>query len=306
MPSLIRALKGIPFSSAILVFDAGSADGSQDYVKRLAAEHPELPIHLITPNDPTRNSFAEGCNQAIEHAAARFPELVWCLFYETDNQFLDHTALAKSIRFLESRPSLGGVGFTVEHLNGQKIGYGCRFPSPLSFALGQQLTSHIHLDEPPSKVWHLGSSGERWQLCDVVYTSPLLIRLQTWKESGPMNAQLYPFTDSDVEWCWRAKQMGWPMATLDLPGVVHDNAGAMSQWSSRRVLWFHQSRMRLVRQLHPVRARLVRPLLFVRHVFEIIILATKAPRSTHARKSMQTRFKLLKGVWSGYESVIDS
>jgi GT2 family glycosyltransferase len=305
LPPLMTSLQALPLRSAVVVFDAGSTDGSQAYVRDMAAKFPDVPIHLLEPSPPERRSFADGCNQAISHAQRTFPDLKWCFFYETDNRLSNPHALAGAVQFLDAHPSIGGTGFTVEQSSGQKTGYGCRFPSTLSFVLGQKLAARFHLDGPSSHDWQTTPSGQRWQFCDVVFTSPLLIRLQAWKEAGPMDAEVFPFTDSDLEWCWRAKQKGWDMAVLDLPGVIHDNAGSLSNWSARRVLWFHQSRMRLLRQIHPLKAFVVRPLLLARHLVEILLLSVTAIRSPQARRSIPTRLKLLKGVFSGYESILD-
>jgi GT2 family glycosyltransferase len=304
LPSLIAALKRLPLDSAIIVFDAGSTDGSRDYVRQLADKHPNLPIHLLEPEPADRSSFADGCNQAIACAQEWFPDLEWCLFYETDNLFVNPDALSQAVQFLDNEKRLGGTGFTVERMDGQKTGYGCRFPGVLSFVFGQRLAARFLMDTPSALPWRVGKTDVRWSMCDVVFTSPLLIRLQAWRESGSMNAKEFPFTDSDLEWCRRATEHGWPMAVLDLPGVVHDNGGAVSQWSGRRVLWFHQSRMRLLSQWYPVRAVAIIPLLFFRHVFEVIVLALTSIRSSGARQALPTRIKLLKGVWTRYASVL--
>lgn len=305
VPSLLASLAGLPFSSVIVIFDAGSNDGSIEWIRAMASEHPAHHIHLIGPSSPGACSFADGCNQAIAYAVAQCPDLQWCLFYETDNQMPNLTALDTGIQFLTQHPKIGGVGFTVERLDGAKAGYGCRFPGILGFAVGQQLASLLNLDEPTGRQWKEDSDGRRWTLCDVVFTSPLLIRFQAWKETGPMDAASFPFTDSDVEWCWRARQSGWPMAVLDLPGVIHDNGGNASGWSVRRVLWFHQSRLRFLKRRLPLRGRLLKAVLYVRHSLEMIVLFLKRKGSVQAQQSLKTRIVLIKGLWNNYEKVLD-
>jgi GT2 family glycosyltransferase len=302
--TLLPALESWQGRVTWVVFEAGSTDGSPDWVRQLAGEQPELNIQLIEPQPPAASSFADGCNQAIAHALAQHPNLKWCLFYETDNQLHNPKALNLAVQLLEQQPRLGGTGFTVERLHGGKTGYGCRFPRLLSFALGQQVSARWRLDEPPEPAWQTGPEGRRWALCDVVYTSPLLIRAEAWREAGPMDATAFPFTDSDVEWCWRAHQGGWPIAVLDVPGVIHDNGGSVSNWSGRRVLWFHQSRMRLLCRLFPVRANLLKPLLLLRHLLELSWLYTQSKKSKQANQSMQTRLKLIQSVFVSYEDVL--
>jgi GT2 family glycosyltransferase len=127
--TLLPALEAWKERVTWIVFEAGSTDGSPDLVRRLAQEQPALNIQLIEPDPPAASSFADGCNQAIAHAAAQNPHLKWCLFYETDNQFRNPQALDLAVQLLEQEPRLGGTGFTVERLTGDKTGYGCRFPA---------------------------------------------------------------------------------------------------------------------------------------------------------------------------------
>ncbi len=304
VPSLLTSLARLPFASVIVIFDAGSTDGSREYVQELIKKSPKGQIHLVTTQPNEANSFADGCNQAVAQARLLVPLLKWCLFYETDNQFRNPDALLGAVTFLEHMPMIGGVGFTVERFDGKKTGYGCRFPGSLSFAVGQQAASWLHLDDPSEPLWQQDSAGLSWSHCDVVYTSPLLIRYQAWSDSGPMDALSFPFTDSDVEWCWRAHQSGWPMAVLDLPGVVHDNGGSVSKWSGRRVLWFHQSRLRLLRRRFPFRSRILKAMLYFRHTVEILLLLPRSRRSAQARQSLHTRFVLMQGLWNDYDKVL--
>ena len=301
--ALEPVVENLPFGVVWVVFEAGSNDGSVEWIREEASKKPSLNLRVIQPASPSAGSFADGCNQAVTYAASHFSGLQWCLFYETDNQMVNHEALEAAVRFLTRHPQIGGVGFTVEYINGVKAGYGCRFPRSLSFVAGQQLAAGLHLDDPQS-LWRNDSEGAKWTPCDVVYTSPLLIRYQAWVEAGPMDALNFPFTDSDVEWCWRASKHGWPMAVLDLPGVVHDNGGTVSDWSGRRVLWFHQSRMRLLSMLFPWQKIPMEILLFIRHLIEAGVLLMRAGSSERARKSLKTRLILLKDVFAGYENVL--
>jgi GT2 family glycosyltransferase len=304
LPSLIDSLSRLPCPSAIFVFDAGSVDGSLDYIEDYSRQHSHFPIHLVTPQAESASSFADGCNQAIAAAEAFYPNLQWCFFYETDNQLRNPEALASALTFLQGQPRIGAVGFTVEKLDGSKTGYGCRIPSPLSFVLGQRISSRLGLDAPNPPTWTTSPPALKWTPCDVVFTSPLLVRFEAWKQTGPMDANRFPFTDSDLEWCWRAGQRGWTLAVLDLPGVIHDNGGAPSQWSARRVLWFHQSRMRLLQLLTPTTALIIRPLLVLRHLIEMVLLLPGViANSTHSKRSFHTRCSLASSALFGYTQV---
>ena len=301
LPSLLAALRKLPLEAMVVIFDAGSTDGSREFVTNQASTSGDISIHLVTPDPPEASSFADGCNQAIGAALAMQPGLKWVFFYETDNLLPNHDALKTAVALLEAEPRLAGAGFTVEKINGQKAGYGCAFPGAAGFVLGQQLAARLHCDDMPLENWRTTPEGARWAPCDVVYTSPLLIRVAAWLDAGPMDARLFPFTDSDLDLCWNFQRKGWGMAVLDLPGVIHDNDSTPSAWSGKRVLWFHQSRYRLLRKHLGRWVVFLKPLLFTRHVLEWLLLAPRAARPGPARQSWHTRAMLIRKVFSGYQ-----
>ena len=301
LASLLVALRKLPIKAKVIVFDAGSTDGSREFIAAESSSCTDIPIRLLKPETPESASFADGCNQAISAALAAHPALKWLFFYETDNLLPNHIALVEAVSLLESQPRLAGAGFTVEKATGEKAGYGCAFPGVLSFALGQQLSARLHLDDMPLTNWKTTPNGTRWAACDVVYTSPLLMRAEAWRDAGPMDAAHFPFTDSDLDLCWNLRRMGWSMAVLDLPGVIHDNDATPSAWSARRVLWFHQSRFRLLRKHRGAWVHFLKPVLFARHLLEWLLLAPRAKHPGPARQSWQTRALLLRRVFAGYQ-----
>lgn len=298
--SLLPALRKTQAKAVVIVFDAGSTDGSREFIASKSLECADIPICLAKPEPPEALSFADGCNQAISAALTAHPSVKWLFFYETDNLLPNRAALKEAISLLESEPRMAGAGFTVEKLTGEKAGYGCRFPGVLGFVLGQHLSARLLLDDMRLTNWKHTPSGCRWAACDVVYTSPLLIRAEAWRDAGPMDAELFPFTDSDLDLCWNFHRNGWSMAVLDLEGVIHDNDSTPSAWSGRRVLWFHQSRFRLLKKHRGAWIELLKPLLFARHLAEWLILAPRAVRAGPSRQSWQTRGLLLKKVLTGY------
>ncbi len=290
-------------SIAWVIFDAGSTDGSLDFINDLIQTRDDSRIKLISPRDSQSTSFAAGCNQAIEFALNNYSSLEWCLFYETDNQLLNATALSDGRKRLESDESLAGVGFNLEAADGQHVCFGCNFPRAIEFVLGQTASAKLRLDKLQVN-WIQNSSGPSWTYCDVVFTSPLLIRAAAWRDVGPMDAIEFPFTDSDLDWAWRARAKGWRLAAIDVPGVIHDNVGAISQWSSRRVLWFHQSRYRLLKRHRGRCIRTVLPLLLLRHSIEYLIIRLASRNRAEQINKLNTRKKLLLDALSGYAHVV--
>ncbi|WP_196358139.1 glycosyltransferase [Nodosilinea nodulosa] len=301
LPSAVRALRQISNKAAIVVFDAGSTDGSIKFIQNYFSQTVDIETHCLIPSLEADRSFSAGCNEAIKFAGQKYPTLKYCFFFETDNLIINDRALILAIQLLEQEQDLGAVGFTVEQCNQRKTGFGSPFPTLLSFVIGQQLSNRLGLENTTSLQWQ-DFQGTRWGASDIVYTSPLLVRYHTWQVTGGMDQKKFPFSDCDSDWCWSARKQGWRVAVLDLPGVIHDNRMHASVWSGNRVIDFHRARFRLLAKHRGQRLIFLKPLLWVRHCLEAVLLIIKSCFSKRARKSFRHRLILLKTVFSSYES----
>ena len=298
MTSLTEALRNARFGSAIIVFEAGSSDGSLEFLKTWRDNHPADNLMLIE-GLPDRRSFSDGVNIACAAASARFRNCHWFFLYETDNCLANVDPVAKAISLLQSQPQLAAAGFTVKQHDGKFFGYGMRFPSALSFALGQNLAAPLNFHAPNDSAWQL-SNGTRWRTCDVVFTSPLVIRREAWEQSGGFDGTAFPFSDSDLDWAWRCAKLGWRMAVIASEDIVHDNLEQLSAWSANRALDFHRNRFRLLKRHRGKHIALLKPLLFLRHCLETILLKRKTATDPTAKEKLAKRKQMLRTVWNDY------
>ena len=296
--SLASALRSAPFGTAVIVFDAGSKDGSLEFLKGWGENNPADNLTVIEASG-SRRSFSDGVNIACAEATAHFPKTRWLFLYETDNCLLNVEPLEKAITLLERKPQLAACGFTVKQYDGKFFGYGMRFPSTLSFALGQNLAALCNLHAPNNSEWQT-SGGIRWRTCDVVFTSPLLVRREAWERSGGLDAANFPFSDTDIDWAWRCAGLGWAVAVIASDHVIHDNLEQLSAWSANRVLDFHRNRFRLLRRHRGRHVALLKPVLFLRHWLEALILARKSRVDPMAKEKLAKRKQMLRTVWSNY------
>ncbi|GDX11832.1 hypothetical protein LBMAG57_36040 [Verrucomicrobiota bacterium] len=298
--SLIPALRALPFGTTTIVFDAGSTDGSREFLRRASAENPEARIEILTPAAGDDTSFSAGVNAACKQALDQFPDLRWLMLYETDNWIAGPEPLLRACALLSAEPQLAAAGFTVRLHDGKRCGFGVRFPTVTSFIAGQNLTARWKLDAARgTECRHTGDI--EWFTCDVVFTSPLLIRRDAWEASHGFDAGTFPFSDSDLDWAWRCARMGWRMAVIESDAVVHDNLAVASAWSANRVVDFHRSRLRLLKRHRGRWVTAIKPLLFLRHLIESALLKRAARGDLTAVPKLDKRREMMRTVWRNYE-----
>ncbi|HYS96669.1 MAG TPA: glycosyltransferase [Chthoniobacterales bacterium] len=296
--SLTEALRSARLPSAIIVFEAGSNDGSSEFLNAWCENHSGENFVVIKAS-PDRRSFSDGVNIGCAEAIVRFPQCRWLLLYETDNCLATPEPLEKGMSLLKQDAQLAAAGFTVKQHDGKFYGYGMRFPTALSFVLGQNLAARLNLHAPNNSAWRL-SDGIRWRTCDVVFTSPLLVRREAWEQSGGLDAANFPFSDTDLDWAWRCAKLGWKMAIIASDHVVHDNLEQLSAWSANRALDFHRNRFRLLKRHRGKHVGLLKPFLFLRHWLETMILARPSAADPIAKDKLAKRRQMLRAVWSDY------
>lgn len=300
LTSLTAALRKSSVPTAIIVFEAGSSDGSREFLKTWRQQHPQDNLSVLEP-DNSRSSFSDGVNAAAASALAQYPKSRWLFLYETDNWLGSLEPVSEAIALLQTRENLAAVGFTVRRHSGMFCGYGMRFPSASSFALGLNLTERWKLDSPNESKWQI-TDDIRWRTCDIVFTSPLLIRREAWEKTAGFDAKAFPFSDSDLDWAWRTASLGWEIAVISSDKVVHDNLSNASAWSADRVVTFHRARLRLLQRHRARRAIFLKPFLFLRHCIETALLARGKSKDAAAQRKLDKRLEMLRTVWRDYSS----
>src|SRR2546430_9347891 len=84
LASLTEALRSARFPSAVIVFEAGSNDGSSEFLNAWRENHSGENFFVIKAS-PDRRSVSDGVNIGCADAIARLPHGRLPLLYETDN-----------------------------------------------------------------------------------------------------------------------------------------------------------------------------------------------------------------------------
>jgi GT2 family glycosyltransferase len=293
--SLTKAFEADLARLRIFVFDAGSSDGSVEWLQKFSSEQRSLDLRILHPDANGTNSFSAGINSAARSAVAE-AETRFLFLYETDNALESLESIYSAFEIFKMHPDVGAIGFTAQKYSGQPSGFGCRFPTPLHFLLGPRFCNRFGLDAPRLD-WQ-DDNGVIWSHCDVVYTSPLLIRREAWEKTGEFDEENFPFSDSDLDWAWRLKKAGYASGVLKTDAVIHDNQNALSDWSGRRALHFHRARLRLLKKHRGCAPGSLLPFLLLRHSFELFAAFALLGKNWKVR--LNKKVHLMKSAARGY------
>ena len=185
------------------------------------------------------------------------------------------------------------VNFRQTNFRGQpQAGYEQPLMPPWIFAAGNQAL----------KFWEkfqrtpVARPGARIVEVEAAHSSCTLVNMEAFRAVEGFD-RWYWQCQSDVDLSLRLRQAGYRVG-VDLGySVKHEGAGGKSG-GAPRVLDLYRSRVHLYENFFPASRLYLRPLLFVRHLFELAWFAVVALWKNEPR--LQTRIEMVKGVLKGY------
>lgn len=271
----------------LLILDAGSTDGSVEHIKSIIQKNESI-CGLFENDQP---SFSEGVNRMFLAIKTFFPEANFGLLFETDNLILNDQPVLDSLVLMSKIEKIGAVGFTIQSLQGKALIPGSTFIKTIATILGLQISDKLRLERIKLSYWQSCETFQ-WQWYEVLYTSPLLVRINSWEETGGMDAEKFPFAESDVHWAWKLSQKGYKQAIINSTGIVHDNRSTLSSWSTKRVYEVHKRRLLYIKEVKGgLVAMMIMPLIALRHIFEAayFLIVKKDKKRFKARYQMILR-----------------
>ncbi|MEY2572747.1 MAG: hypothetical protein QOJ87_960 [Verrucomicrobiota bacterium] len=185
------------------------------------------------------------------------------------------------------------VNFRQTNFHGQpQAGYEQPLMPPWIFAAGNQALSWWEkLQQAPVR-----RPGERIVEVEAAHSSCTLVNMEAFRAVDGFD-HWYWQCQSDIDLSLRLRKAGWRVG-VDLGyQVKHEGAGGKSG-GAPRVLDLYRSRVHLYEQFYPSSRFYLRPLLFVRHLFEVAWFAMVALFKNEPR--LPLRIEMVKGVLKGY------
>jgi GT2 family glycosyltransferase len=237
-PQLRECLQSILVASAAsilrlcscVVVDNASIDGSAD-----GLEAQLLPLKVIM--NPENKGFGYACNQGAELGSAEY-----LLFLNPDIRLFPDS-LTKALLFLQDvqNERVGILGIQLVDQYGVVQRNAARFPTPgslfyqmlgLDRLLPGHFRSHFMTD------WDHHESREVDQVTGAFY----LVRRKVFEQLRGFDERFFMYFE-DLDFAYRAKQVGWRSYYLADAQAFHQGGGASNQVKARRLSYVLNSRV---------------------------------------------------------------
>lgn len=214
----------------IIIIDNGSTDGSKKYINELT----NLRINGLRIRgifNEKNLGFAKGNNIGIKQAKGEYIMLL------NSDSLIKEDAIGKLLEFLDrDDPCQTAVSPLLLLPNGEpQVDYYMRFPNlwqiflyhhsllrPFALKIPFLRNKIIGPDSP------LKSGGlSPWEV-DQLPGAALMVPCAVWEKVGLLDED-YKFLYEDVDWCWRAKKLGYKLMIVPDAKIVHFGGGSWKQ-----------------------------------------------------------------------------
>lgn len=259
----LRSDNGQQLSCQIVVVDNASDDGS---VGMLREEFPH--VHLIANKENL--GFTRGNNQGIAFSNGRY-----VLLLNPDTEILGD-ALGEMVVYMEAHHRVGALGPQLLDPDGQVQSSRRRFPN-----LGTAYVESTFLQQwfPESDIlkryYVLDGSDDETQSVDWVVGACLLMRRETLEEVGLLDERFFMYSE-ELDWCYRAKELGWEVVYLPTAQVIHYVGKSSEQVLPLRHIQFQRSKVLFFKKHHGYwSGETLRLFLLATYLWQMILEALK-------------------------------
>ena len=230
----------LPVAYEVILVDNASKDNTVAEVRKCFPD-----VRLI--ENKNNAGFTKATNQGIVVSRGKY-----VLWLNTDT-VLHPDSICQLWEFLESHPEAGIVGPKVLNAD-TSFQPQCRRGKP-TLAASAAYFSGIYKLFPKSR-WlgeYLLSYLPVDQAAQVVSVSGccLLARREVWTSIGPLDEEIFGFGE-DIEWCYRARQVGWQVWYFPKSEIIHlkGQGGVHShplakEWGIHQAMWiFYKKHLR--------------------------------------------------------------
>lgn len=253
---------GISLNFEVIVVDSASTD---DTVSRVFTQFPQVKCLAQVENV----GYTKGNNIGLSHATGDY------LFLLNPDTVVLPQAVNRLIDYLVQHPTVGIVGPHTLNTDGTTQSTRRLFPTKTlaffestwlqPYAPSALLASFTLENQPDSGIFPV----------DWVQGSALLARRQVYEQIGGLD-EGYTMYSEELDWCKRAKQIGWQVVYVGTAQIIHHGGKSSEQIGARKHIHFQMSKLRYFRKYHGLWfAWVLRLFLLVSYTFQWGIEALK-------------------------------
>jgi len=214
----------------VIVVDNASTDGSLHGIDQL-----DVPVTVIR-NDYNLG-FAAACNQGAEIATGDY-----YLFLNPDTRLLD-CSLAIPLAFMDlpENNHVGICGIQLVNENGKDCYSYAKFPTLKKFLLGAIGLSRLFSGDVRGSDGVV-SEDDGVLIVDQVIGAFFIVRRNVFEQINGFDERFFVYFE-EVDFAYRARELGWTSVCLTAAKCIHIGGGASSQAKADRLFYSLRSRI---------------------------------------------------------------
>lgn len=269
LKTLPQATSGYPCE--VIVIDNGSENNES------ATTIKDFPWINLIRND-TKKGIAAACNQGILNSKGDY-----VLLLDPDSE-AEPNAFIELVNFLDKVHNAGIVGPKIYYPDGEQQ-FSCgRFPSLINeflenFPLYLYFRGSAFAGRYLYRTWDHANTRQ----VDWVTGACLLIRRKTIDQVGLLDESYFMYTE-EVDWCYRAKEMGWLTYYYPKSVIIHHQGSSIRGFPSQKRFhklvyrhYIHSTRLFFRKFYGPVSEFLLRSILLLSYRLRVFKLSRKEP-----------------------------
>lgn len=247
----------------VIVVDSASSDGT---VAHLRDSFPWVRVFAQAENV----GFTRGNNIGFHAARGRYH-----LLLNPDTVVLGD-ALQQMVAYIDSHPDVGIVGPHTLNSDGSTQSTRRRFPT-VALAFFESTWLQPYAPRAMLDRYYVTEAPDDAVLdVDWVQGSALMARQEVYAALGGLDSGYVMFSE-ELDWCKRAKDVGWRVVYLGSAQIVHHGGKSTDQVTARKHIHFQESKLRYFRKYHGAAiAQGLRWFLLVNYLWQIMVEGFKA------------------------------
>ncbi len=236
LANCLESVRRSATDAEVIVVDSASSDGSAQMVRE------RFPwVELIAERENV--GFTRGNNIALARARGRH------LLLLNPDTVVHGDALERMVAYLDAHPQVGIVGPRVLNADGSTQSTRRRFPTLATaffestwlqgYAPRRVLARYYVQDKPDSGTFEV----------DWVQGCALMARREVYEQIGGLD-EGYVMYSEELDWCRRAKSVGWRVVYVGEARITHYGGQSSAQVPARKHIYFQQSKIRYFRKFH--------------------------------------------------------